>query len=68
MATTDLPATFFDKNFAVGAGDLEKVLDQAVLSLGVFNDRMNGSLRLAMIEFAILEESRPSEYRVERRS
>jgi TldD protein len=30
MATTDLPSTFFDRNFAVRPGDLEKVLDQAL--------------------------------------
>jgi TldD protein len=30
MATTTLPATFFKDNFAIGAGDLEKVLDTAL--------------------------------------
>jgi TldD protein len=30
MATTDLPAIFFDKNFAVRSADLEKVLGQAL--------------------------------------
>ena len=30
MAGTNLPATFFDQNFAIGSGDLEKVLDQAL--------------------------------------
>jgi TldD protein len=30
MATTNLPATFFNDNFAVRDGDLEKVLDAAL--------------------------------------
>jgi TldD protein len=30
MATTNLPATFFDENFAVKSGDLVKVLDAAL--------------------------------------
>ena len=30
MASTDLPATFFDQNFAVRSGDLQRVLDQAL--------------------------------------
>ena len=30
MATTNLPAAFFDQNFAIQSGDLEKVLDAAL--------------------------------------
>jgi TldD protein len=30
MTTTNLPATFFNENFAIGSGDLEKVLDAAL--------------------------------------
>ena len=30
MASTSLPATFFDENFAVRSGDLERVLEQAL--------------------------------------
>jgi TldD protein len=30
MATANLPARFFNDNFAIGAGDLEKVLDSAL--------------------------------------
>src|SRR6188768_591773 len=30
MATTNLPATFFNDNFAIRDGDLEKVLDAAL--------------------------------------
>ena len=30
MATTNLPATFFNDNFAIGTGDLEKILDAAL--------------------------------------
>src|SRR5688572_31210768 len=30
MATTNLPATFFNENFAIRSGDLEKVLDSAL--------------------------------------
>ena len=30
MATTNLPATFFDNNFAIRSDDLENVLDAAL--------------------------------------
>ena len=30
MATTNLPATFFNENFGIRAGDLDKVLDAAL--------------------------------------
>ena len=30
MASINLPAKFFDENFAIGSGDLEKVLEQAL--------------------------------------
>jgi hypothetical protein len=30
LATTNLPATFFDEKFAVKSSDLEKVLDAAL--------------------------------------
>ena len=30
MATTNLPAAFFNENFAIGSGDLEKVLEAAL--------------------------------------
>ena len=30
MASINLPAKFFDENFAIGTGDLEKVLEQAL--------------------------------------